>query len=176
MTNFALPNNSRCLCHVSWPLLIGRPSFANTLPCLGPTPSPQAQTGQSLEVLVQQGNDLRLTEHGQTSYATQHRLVQSRMSNAKRTTSMLHHKTNLIEFQRNGRPPRCLTPADHGQEISHPTIADIEHLFRELDNLFSHSTNPYAHATSSNYSRGRGTSRYTPCPRETTITDHTCPF
>jgi hypothetical protein len=37
------------------------------------------QTGHSLEDLVQQGDELRLTDHGPTSYATEHRLVQRKI-------------------------------------------------------------------------------------------------
>jgi hypothetical protein len=50
------------------------------------------------------------------------------------------------------------------RQIPHPTLADLKHIFRKLDDCCSPSALPYANAASSKHSRGRGHFRYTRHP------------
>lgn len=155
------------------PALLGKPPAVAwaLLQALNP------QTGHSLEDLVQQGFELRLTDHGPTSYATEHRLVQSKIVQRQADH---HYATPQAYLNRVLKGMDDHPDVRHlrttFRQIPHPTLADVEHLFRELHDCCSPSTLPSAHAASSNPSRGRGPSRYTRPPRDPTITDYKCSF
>jgi hypothetical protein len=105
------------------------------------------QTGHSLEDLVQQGYELRLADHGPTSYVTEHRLVQSKIVQRQADhhyatpQAYLNRVLKGIDDHPDVRHLRTTF-----RQIPHPNLVDVEHLFRELHDCCSPSTLPSAHA------------------------------
>jgi hypothetical protein len=162
---------SRTVASTHRPALLGQsPSDAwATLQALNP------QTGHLLEDLVQQCYKIHLTDLGPTAFASQHRLVQSQIVQRQAThhyatpQAYLNRVLKGIEGHADVRHVRITF-----RNIQHPTLADIENLYREIADSCTEMPLPRAHAASSKHRFNRGPSKYTRPTMDPTITDYNC--
>jgi hypothetical protein len=123
---------SRTVASPHRPALFGQSPSDNwaTLQALNP------QTGHSLEDLVQQCNEIHLTDLGPTAYASHHLPVQSKIVQGQAThhnatpQSYLYRVLKGIHGHADVRHVRTTF-----RNIQHPTLADIENLYREIADL-----------------------------------------
>jgi transposase InsO family protein len=164
---------SRTVASTHRPALLGQTPAAawSILQALNP------QTGHSLEDLVQRGYDICLADIGPTSYATQHRIIQSQIVQQQ---AAHHYATPQAYINRVLKGMEGHPDVRHVRttfrNITQPTLADVENLYREIADSCTDTTLPRAHAASSKDRRNRGSSKYTRPPRDPTVTDYNCSF
>jgi hypothetical protein len=133
------------------------------------------QTGQSLEDLVQQGYEINLADQSPTAYATQHRLIQSKIVHRQ---AIHHNATPQAYLNRVLMGMEDYADVRHvrttSQQIQLPSLADVEHLYHEIADSCSPSTLHHAQAASTRNTRGRGRPKYSRPPRDPTVTNYNC--